>query len=395
MSHAAALAASAGALATGLKVLSLVEATELTGVTSNLVEFARVSAEGAGGIRVALILALIRRGAGSAIRSDGLRDYAVGAGIPHHVIVENRRYDRQVIESIRMLAATERPDIIETHHIKSHCLVALSGVWRRHAWLAFHHGYTQTDFKVRAYNHVDRWSLKRAAHVVTTNREFAATLASRGVSPERITILHNGVREMVTTPAAVAAVAHSLALRPGQRVVLAVGRLSREKGQEYLVRAAASCSRNIRLVFVGDGPDRACLEKLATSLRLGLRVTFAGPTTDVAPYYRLANVFALPSLSEGSPMVLLEAMAWGLPIVATHVGGVPEIAADGQTALLGPPRDPAFLAHAIDRLLLDRALGERLGSAARKTVLERHTPEQRATQLTELYAAVARSTCNL
>jgi glycosyltransferase involved in cell wall biosynthesis len=94
----------------------------------------------------------------------------------------------------------------------------------------------------------------------------------------------------------------------------------------------------------------------------------------------------LPSLSEGSPHVLLEAMARGLPIVATRVGGVPEIAADGITALLGPPKDPGFLAGAVDRLFEDPALGRRLGATARSTVLSRHRPEQRAATLSRLYA---------
>jgi glycosyltransferase involved in cell wall biosynthesis len=102
----------------------------------------------------------------------------------------------------------------------------------------------------------------------------------------------------------------------------------------------------------------------------------------------MANVFVLPSLSEGSPNALLEAMACGLPVVATRVGGVPEIATDGATALLVPPKDPLSLARAIDRLLDDVDLGAALGTAARRAVLSRHTPEQRAATLSGLYAAL-------
>jgi glycosyltransferase involved in cell wall biosynthesis len=86
--------------------------------------------------------------------------------------------------------------------------------------------------------------------------------------------------------------------------------------------------------------------------------------------------------------VLLEAMACGVPIVATRVGGVPEIAADGVTALLGPPKNPAFIARAVDRLFKEPDLGKRLGAAARRTVLSYHTPEQRAATLSRLYAAL-------
>ena len=389
MPHAAALAHAAIDTLGVLKVLALLEATRITGVARNMLEFARMAAAGIGDVHIATAFGLIRRGVDPAVRVDALHDQAALAGIPVAVIMERYRYDRRVVESLRRLVDTHAPAIIETHHIKSHCLVALSGLWRRHTWVAFHHGYTQTDAKVRAYNQVDRWSLRHAAHVVTTNEPFAATLAARGVGQGRITVLHNGVREPRASAAAIDTVARTLAIRPHERIVLAVGRLSHEKGQAHLLRAAAAWRSDARLVIVGDGPDRQALEKLAATLGVADRVTCAGMTGDVAPYYALADVFVLPSLSEGSPNVLLEAMASGLPVVATSVGGVPEIAANEMSALLGPSRDPRFLATAVDRLLDNPGLGARLGAAAKRAVLSRHTPERRAETLSRLYAALA------
>ena len=174
--------------------------------------------------------------------------------------------------------------------------------------------------------------------------------------------------------------------------MLAVGRLSREKGHAHLIRAAAAWKNGARLVIIGDGPERPALERLARDLGVGAKVTLPGMTNDVTPFYGLADVFVLPSLSEGSPNVLLEAMASRLPIVATRVGGVPEIAEDGVTALLGPAKDPAFLARAVDRLFAEPELGRRLGEAARRNVLSHHTPEQRAATLSRLYAALVRAT---
>ena len=115
---------------------------------------------------------------------------------------------------------------------------------------------------------------------------------------------------------------------------------------------------------------------------------FAGLTPKVAPFYAMAEVFVLPSLSEGSPNVLLEAMAAGLPIVATEVGGIPEIAADGVNALLVPPRDAEALLCAVQMLLGDAMMCRRLGSAARLTVEQRYTPERRAAALAGVYARV-------
>jgi glycosyltransferase involved in cell wall biosynthesis len=385
MRSTAGLACGAPGVDAGLKVLALIEATRLTGIARNVLEYARVSRTGLGGVDVEMALALIRRGAESSWRLDAVREQAAHADVPVDLLVERHRYDQHIVEELRRLVDARRPHIIETHHTKSHCLVALSGLWRRYTWVAFHHGYTQTNIKVCAYNHVDRWSLRHAAHVITTNESFSTTLAARGVSPWRITVLHNGVREMPVVPAAVATLRRTLGLKDQERVVLAVGRLSYEKGHAHLIRAAAAWRSKARLVIVGDGPERASLERMARDLGVSDAVTLAGTTSHVAPFYALADVFVLPSLSEGSPNVLLEAMACGLPIVASRVGGVPEIAADGITALLGPPKDSDFIARAVDRLFAEPDLAARLGAAARRTVLSHHTPEQRATTLSRLY----------
>ena len=388
MQQAAGLAFVAAEIAAGVKVVALMEATRLTGIARNVMEFARLSRAGVGGVPVVLALALIRRGSESVFRFDALRDQAAASSIPIDILFERHRYDQGIIDRLRRIVGSRRPQIIETHHVKSHCLVALSGLWREYRWVAFHHGYTQPDVKVRAYNHVDRWSLRHAAHVVTTNQPFGAALAARGVSPDRITVIHNGVRETPVTPAAAAAARRTLGLSDGERVVVSVGRLSHEKGQSHLIRAAAAWRADARLVLIGDGPDRPRLEGLARALGRADRVIFAGTMSHVAPFYAMADVFVLPSLSEGSPNALLEAMAAGLPVVATQVGGVPEIAADGKTALLGPPKDAAFIAGAVDRLLDDRGLASRLGAAARASVLTHHTPEQRAATLSHLYASL-------
>ncbi|MEO8078083.1 MAG: glycosyltransferase [Acidobacteriota bacterium] len=373
----------------GLRVLALLEATHVTGIVRNVFEYARMARHGIGGVPVAVRIALIRRGDEGRWREDAVLETAAALQIPVEVIVERHRYDQQVVGRLRALIDHRSPHIIETHHVKSHCLLALSGAWRDHCWVGFHHGYTQTDLKVRAYNHVDRWSLRRAAHVVTTNQPFVHMLAAQGVARARISVLHNGVREPAIREGAIALTRRALGVSGAERVVLAVGRLSREKGHAYLIRAAALWRADACLVIVGEGPERRDLEQLARSLGLGRPVIFTGASGDVAPFYGLADVLVLPSLSEGSPNVLLEAMACGLPIVATTVGGVPEIAEHGVTAVLGPACKAAFLASGVDRLLSDRELAARLGAAARRLVLSRYTHERRAETLSRLYLAIA------
>jgi glycosyltransferase involved in cell wall biosynthesis len=120
-------------------------------------------------------------------------------------------------------------------------------------------------------------------------------------------------------------------------------------------------------------------------------VIFAGHTSNVWPYYSLADVFALPSHSEGSPNALLEAMAAGVPIVACKVGGVPETVEDGSSALLVPPAKPAAMASALHRILEDPVLAKRLAAKAAERLVGRFSPESRYQALLEIYRAVRES----
>jgi glycosyltransferase involved in cell wall biosynthesis len=172
-----------------------------------------------------------------------------------------------------------------------------------------------------------------------------------------------------------------------------VGRLSREKAHIDLLEAFKRLSESnpeisSKLIIVGDGPERARLETAAKSLGCKERVIFAGHVSDVRTFYVTADVFVLPSHSEGSPNVLLEAMAANLPIVATAVGGVPEMVENNESALLVPPNDPPSIAGAIARLLTDEELVLRLTTNAATLVDTRYTPENYVRSVVEIYRGV-------
>jgi glycosyltransferase involved in cell wall biosynthesis len=128
------------------------------------------------------------------------------------------------------------------------------------------------------------------------------------------------------------------------------------------------------------------LEEAAASLGIGDRVVFTGQVRNVEVYYAAADVLVNPSHSEGSPYVLLEAMAANLPIVATAVGGVPEMVENNQTALLVPPNDPEAMAGAIARMLSDEKLARRLATNALSLVSVRHSPANYLHSLTAVYS---------
>jgi len=361
-----------------IRVLTLIENATVTGPARNVIEFGKMAARAEAdlpGVEVTIVT--YQRGR----EESALALAARQAGLAVATVAERRRWDTRVFAQLRQVVAQINPDILETRNVKSHFLVRLLGLHRRYPWVAWNHGYTTTDLLDRAYTQLDRWSLRGAYRVVTVCRPFADHLARLGVARERITILHNSVKPFAPPPEEeMQRVRRELALAEDEAVVLSVGRLSNEKGHADLIRSAAllnpvSGAPRFRVVIVGDGPERQPLLRLSSRLGVDQRVTLAGFQRDVRTYYALATLVVVPSHSEGSPNVVLEAMAAGLPIIANAVGGVPEILQEGVTGLIVTPRSPEAIAKAMLRILSDPELRTRLGVAARARVEAEHTPE--------------------
>ena len=143
----------------------------------------------------------------------------------------------------------------------------------------------------------------------------------------------------------------------------------------YAMTMVVKRAQNARLVLVGDGPERYDVERLIDHLGLSRNVLVTGFRSDVADLLRCSDIFVLCSQSESAPLALLEGMSSGLPVVATSVGGIPEIVRDGFNGFLVPPKHPEALAAKIIELNEDKQLRRRLGEAARSTILERYTAE--------------------
>ena len=171
-------------------------------------------------------------------------------------------------------------------------------------------------------------------------------------------------------------------------MVGAVGRLSGEKGFDVLIRSAhALVSRglDVRLMIVGEGSERANLERLARELHLGDRVRLAGWQADVRGHFEAMDVFALSSLREGLPNVLLEAMALEVPVVSTRVNGVPRLVQDGRNGFLVNAGDLDGLTTALSGLLRNDGLRELFRAAGRRTVETRYSFATRMQRLKRLY----------
>jgi glycosyltransferase involved in cell wall biosynthesis len=246
------------------------------------------------------------------------------------------------------------------------------------------------------YNQLDRWSLRAPSRVVTVSQPFQRELIRHGVPGARIEIVHNAIEPgWGTAPQAPAELRAELGINPAQKVILIVGRLSGEKGHLALLRAFGQLvdagTRDAHLLIVGEGPERGRIETAIRHLGLSEMATLTGQVPTAEPYYGIADLAVLSSFSEGSPNALLEAMAARVPIVATAVGGIPEIVADRASALLVPPWDPDALCGAMRELLANQALARDLTARAFELILTRHTPEARARRLVAIYTAALAS----
>ena len=213
-----------------------------------------------------------------------------------------------------------------------------------------------------------RWA-ERLVKAVTTvivcvaESELVSGLAAGSCEERATVVIHNGVDSEAAPPPRRRA--------GGPPRIVSVGRLKVPKDPLTLVRALGSLrGASFAAVLVGDGPDRPAVTAELERLGLGDAVELAGERHDVRELLAEADIFVLSTRSEGLPLSILEAMSAGLPVVASGVGGVPELVVDGETGLLVPPGDPSRLAAAIQRLLEDPALRDRLGAAGRARVAE-------------------------
>jgi glycosyltransferase involved in cell wall biosynthesis len=382
-----------------IKLLAVVEATTVNAVAKNLIEFHRsvkeLSERDHNLPLIELSLVTFDRARKVGAAPNEFISHARDSGIEVDVIPERGRFDRQVIPALRNIVEQREPALVATHSVKSHFIMLRSRLWRKYPWVAFHHGYTTTDRKMRFYNQFDRWSLAKADRVVTVCEAFAQELIeTKGVPRDRITVQHNSIRpEPRASSEEVERVRAQLGSAKGEQIILAVGRLSREKAQGDLIEAfklllETHPELKARLVIVGDGPERGNLESAATSLRISDRVAFVGHVNKILTYYAAADVLANASHSEGSPYVLLEAMAAEVPIVATAVGGVPEILKDEESGLLVPVNDPIAMAEGISRILNDDQFAHRLTTKALDLISTRFTRENYVRSVTEIYRDV-------
>ena len=206
-------------------------------------------------------------------------------------------------------------------------------------------------------------------HYVTVSESVKRYIIDKSkISAEKISVIYNGVNIKSQDNSYEQNPKMPFKIEDKDRILMTVGRLHKQKGHCYLIQAVSKVRKefpNVKLLVTGEGEEENNLKKLVKTLDLMNEVIFAGLSSDIERILPMAELFILPSLWEGLPNALLEAMAAGKPVVATKVGGIPEIVVHGETGVLIPPRDTDALAIAIIDLLQNRLKAKDMGEAAR------------------------------
>ncbi|HEX8741486.1 MAG TPA: glycosyltransferase family 4 protein [Casimicrobiaceae bacterium] len=235
-----------------------------------------------------------------------------------------------------------------------------------------------------------RWLYRRAsARIVTTGDALRDQLVrDNGVDPRHVVSVPTGIDAARFAPRARAEARTELGLDPAPAWIGIVATLRSWKGHRYLIDALPRLAqRDARLAVVGDGPQRAALEAQVAAAGLSGRVLFAGQRNDIERWLPAFDVFVLPSwANEGVPQALLQAMLAGVPCVTTAVGAIPEIARDGETAVVVAAKDPVALAAGIDRVLADRAAASAIAARARELVSTRYALSGMLDRMEQVFA---------
>ena len=296
-------------------------------------------------------------------------------GIEHYCFQRQPGFDLNLIRQIRQLVRSGGFHLIHAHQYSPYTYGWFGSVFTGVPIIFTEHGRFYPDFGTRKRKLINPLLQTRTAAITAISEATKqALVVHENFSQAKIQVIYNGIADSRCDREP--ELAESLGLSPANVVLGTISRLDPIKNQPMMIRAFAQCLQQhpqLRLLIVGDGPQREELQALVEELDVSDAVIFTGFQPNPQRYLALMDVFLLPSFSEGTSMTLLEAMCFGIPTVATAVGGTPEIIQDGVSGILTPNADQIALTQALEKIVTEKALRQALGNRAREEYETRFT----------------------
>jgi glycosyltransferase involved in cell wall biosynthesis len=322
-------------------------------------------------------------------------DQAQLNGVKHHGIPMSCRFDIRALWKLIQLLRQEKVDLLCVHGYKSAVMGGWVGRRLNIPVVAFSRGYTSENLKVTFYEWLERQALRMVSGIIFVSEGQRKKMEAFGMGGKRSWVVQNAisVESFQTSQGGnlKKEVLERLGIIDERKMVVSAGRLSPEKGHRLLVEAIGKLrgnSSDTHFVFCGDGPCKKDLEKQSKELGISEICHFAGFRRDLKDIFQTMDLMVLPSLTEGLPNVVLEAFACAKPVVATRVGGVPEIVEDGVNGILVPPERPDLMAEAIVKCLELPEKRRMMGEAGYKKVKLGFTFDSQKEKLENIYKEV-------
>lgn len=302
------------------------------------------------------------------------------------IIKCNGKFDLSSIFVLRNYLKENKIDIIHSHKYKTNFYSLFASLFLNQKLISTCHNWLGNGINMRLYASLDRILLKRFDKIVPVSEEVKNILI-KNISHKKILKIPNGIDKLKYNPTLNKSKAKSLLGLPDRKTIGFVGRISINKGISYLLQAADILIKegyDITIYIVGDGEYRKTLEGQAAELGITDQVIFAGNRSDTPMIYAALDIFVLPSLIEAFPMVILEAMASGIPVIATKVGDIPSML-DEKTGIIVTPINVDALYAAIKQLLDNESYADSLSSTATKRFTTNFTSEIMAKRYLAVY----------
>lgn len=298
-------------------------------------------------------------------------------------------YDISSIKQIRSYLKINDIDILCTHEYRSHFYGFMASRKTPVKWVAFSRGMTKENLKIMIFTYLEKYFLKRAEHIVAVSESQKQKLVKQSIDSQKITTIHNAIDTAFINSIEPVSIKHRFSLSNDSFICISAGRFSEEKGQLYLIKAAEISiqeNKKLRFILFGDGPDLINIQSYIKQNNLEKYIICPGFEKNVLGYIKTADLLINPSLSEGLPNIVLEALASKIPVIVTNVGGHPEIVTDNKNGYLVEPKDITRLSEKILKLADPKQNFENFPENSLTLLKEKFSFKSQNKKLLDLYA---------